>query len=413
MSLVKEQLAARIEKHIDALSEFTATPGKGTTRLTYSREDLQARNYIKEKMKEIGLAVSEDGLGNIFGKLEGTLEDAPSVLIGSHFDSVPNGGSYDGPAGVVAGLEVAALFAENHVKPKYPLEVIAMVEEEGSRFGGGLMGSRGITGLMSEEEFFQLADRDGVLAKDAMEKIGLDPSLQKMRDPKSIKAFLELHIEQGPILEEKNIPIGVVEAIVGLTQLEVTIKGQAGHAGTTPMDRRSDALAAAASIIAGLPELAEAEGEGSVLTVGRLNVFPNGANVIPDKVVFSVDIRSGKEEHVLNMVEKVKERIGSYDGGGIQTSVEQPLYMKPKAMNGEILSLLKEKSAGLDIPYCSINSGAGHDAMVLSDFTDVGMLFIPSRNGLSHCPEEWSDSKDIAKAVEIFYEAAKKLTEAE
>ncbi|MCP1157231.1 MULTISPECIES: Zn-dependent hydrolase [Bacillus] len=413
MSLVKEQLAARIEKHIEALSHFTATPGKGTTRLTYSPEDLQARNYIKGKMKEIGLEVTEDGLGNIFGKLEGTLEDAPSVLIGSHFDSVPNGGSYDGPAGVVAGLEVAALFAENNVKPKYPLEVIAMVEEEGSRFGGGLMGSRGITGLMSETEFFKLADRDGVLAKDAMEKIGLDPSLPKQRDPKTIKAFLELHIEQGPILEEKGIPIGVVEAIVGLTQLEVTVKGQAGHAGTTPMDRRSDALAAAAAIIAGLSGLAEAEGEGSVLTVGRLNVFPNGANVIPDKVVFSVDIRSGKEEHVLNMVEKVKERIGSYDGGGIQTSVEQPLYMKPKAMNEEILTLFKEKSAELNIQYCPINSGAGHDAMVLSDFTDVGMLFIPSRNGLSHCPEEWSDSKDIAKAVEIFYEAAKKLTEAE
>ncbi|TYS59400.1 Zn-dependent hydrolase [Bacillus infantis] len=413
MSLIKEQLAARIEKHIEALSHFTATPGKGTTRLTYSPEDLQARNYIKGKMKEIGLEVTEDGLGNIFGKLEGTLEDAPSVLIGSHFDSVPNGGSYDGPAGVVAGLEVAALFAENNVKPKYPLEVIAMVEEEGSRFGGGLMGSRGITGLMSETEFFKLADRDGVLAKDAMEKIGLDPSLPKQRDPKTIKAFLELHIEQGPILEEKGIPIGVVEAIVGLTQLEVTVKGQAGHAGTTPMDRRSDALAAAAAIIAGLSGLAEAEGEGSVLTVGRLNVFPNGANVIPDKVVFSVDIRSGKEEHVLNMVEKVKERIGSYDGGAIQTSVEQPLYMKPKAMNEEILTLFKEKSAELNIPYCPINSGAGHDAMVLSDFTDVGMLFIPSRNGLSHCPEEWSDSKDIAKAVEIFYEAAKKLTEAE
>ncbi|MTH55388.1 hydantoinase/carbamoylase family amidase [Bacillus mangrovi] len=413
MSIVKEQLAARIETHINALSKFTATPEQGTTRLTYSQEDLQARNYIKEKMREVGLTVTEDGFGNIFGKLEGSLKDAPSVLIGSHFDSVPNGGSYDGPAGVVAGLEVAALFAENKIKPKYPLEIIAMVEEEGSRFGGGLMGSRGITGLMSEEEFFQLADRDGVLAKDAMKKIGLDPSLPKQRDPKTIKSFLELHIEQGPILEEKGISIGMVEAIVGLTQLNVTINGQAGHAGTTPMDRRSDALAAAAAILAGLPELALAEGEGTVLTVGRLNVFPNGANVIPDNVIFSVDIRSGKEEHVLNVVNKVKKRIRSYDGGGIKTSVEQPLYMKPKAMNKEILSLLKEKSGRLDIPYCLINSGAGHDAMVLSDFTDVGMLFIPSRNGLSHCPEEWSDSKDIAKAVEIFYETAKKLTEAE
>lgn len=404
---------ARIEKHIDTLSTFTATPGNGTTRLTYSNEDLQARHYIKEKMKEYGLQVREDGLGNIFGKLEGTLKDAPSVLIGSHFDSVPNGGSYDGPAGVVAGLEVAALFVRNQLTPKYPLEIIALIEEEGSRFGGGLMGSRGIVGLLSEEDFLNLKDKDGVTTEEAMLKIGLDPSLPKKRDPKTMKAFLELHIEQGPILEEKGIPIGMVESIVGLTQLEVTVKGHAGHAGTTPMDRRADALVAAAKMIAQLPELAEEEEDGTVITTGQLNVFPNGSNVIPDKVVFSVDIRSGKEENVLNVIAKTKELIDFYSGNGIQSSVEQLLYIQPKAMNKDILSLLKKKTSELDIPYCSINSGAGHDAMVFSDFTDVGMLFIPSKDGLSHCPEEWSDSRHLANAVQIFFEAAKKLTEAE
>jgi allantoate deiminase len=404
---------ARIESHIDTLSTFTATPGKGTTRLTYSREDLQARQYIKEKMKEYGLIVCEDGFGNIFGKLEGTLKDAPSVLIGSHFDSVPNGGSYDGPAGVVAGLEVAALFAENKLTPKYPLEVIALIEEEGSRFGGGLMGSRGIVGLLDEEGFNRLKDKDGIYAVDAMKEIGLDPSLPKKRDPKTMKAYLELHIEQGPILEEKAIPIGVVEAIVGLTQLEVTVKGQAGHAGTTPMDRRADALVTAAKMIAEFPDLAESEGEGTVVTTGRLNVFPNGANVIPDRTVFTVDIRSGKEGNVLNVIEKVKDLAVFYSKQGIEVSVEQLLYIQPKEMNKDIVSLLKRKSGELDIPKCSINSGAGHDAMVFSDFTNVGMLFIPSKDGLSHCPEEWSDSRHIANAVQILYEAAKKLTEAE
>ncbi|WP_139311233.1 Zn-dependent hydrolase [Bacillus sp. MRMR6] len=410
---IQQDLQARIQGHIETLSKYTATPGNGTTRLTYSKEDLQARTYIKDKMQEYGLVVTEDGFGNIFGKLEGSLKEAPSVLIGSHFDSVPNGGDYDGPAGVIAGLEVAALFSKNKLTPKYPLEIIALVEEEGTRFGGGLMGSRGITGLLSEQEFSNLKDKDGISTLEAMTAIGLDPTLPKKRDPKTLKAFLELHIEQGPLLEEKGIPIGMVEAIVGLTQLEVTIKGQAGHAGTTPMDRRADALVTAAKIIAELPELAVNEGAGTVITTGRLNVFPNGANVIPDKVVFSVDLRSGKEEHVQNSIEKVKVLIESYNQAGIQTSVEQLLYMKPKAMNSNILSLLKKKSSQLDIPYCSINSGAGHDAMVLSDFTDVGMLFIPSKNGLSHCPEEWSDSRHIANAVEIFYETAKKLTEAE
>ncbi|MFS0637806.1 Zn-dependent hydrolase [Mesobacillus foraminis] len=408
-----EELKKRIESHISALSQFTATPQKGTTRLTYSQEDLQARNYIKEKMKECGLAVREDGLGNIFGKLEGTIKDAPSVLVGSHFDSVPNGGSYDGPAGVVAGLEVAALFAERKLKPKYPLEVIALIEEEGARFGGGLMGSRGMTGLLSEEDFKNLKDQDGIFAEEAMVKIGLDPALPKKRDPKTMKAFLELHIEQGPILEEKNIPIGVVEAIVGLTQLDVTVAGQAGHAGTTPMDRRSDALVTAATIISQLPGLAAEEGEGTVITTGRLNVFPNGANVIPDKTVFTIDIRSGKEENVLNVIEKTKELIRSYNKDGIEISIEQPLYIQPKELSKDVRPLLKKKSDELGIPYCSINSGAGHDAMVFSDFTDVGLIFVPSKDGLSHCPEEWSDSHHLAQAVEILFETAKSLTEAE
>ena len=407
-----ENLQLRIVEHINKLSQFTATPGKGTTRLTYSREDRLARNYIIEKMKEYGLAVREDGMGNIFGKLEGTLKDAPSVLIGSHFDSVPNGGSYDGPAGVVAGLEVAALFAENQLTPRYPLEIIALIEEEGARFGGGLMGSRGITGLLSEADFKNLKDKDGISTEEAMVKIGLDPSLPKKRDPKTIKAFLEMHIEQGPILEEKSIPIGIVEAIVGLTQFEVTVEGRAGHAGTTPMDRRSDALVSAAKMIAQFPDLAIEEGEGTVITTGRLNVFPNGANVIPKKTVFTVDIRSGKEEHIQNVIRKLNELIESYSIDGIQISAEQQLYMQPKAMNQEIVALMKQISGELETPYCSINSGAGHDAMVFSDVTAVGMLFIPSKDGLSHCPEEWSDSKHIANAVQIFYETAKKLTEA-
>lgn len=407
------RLSERIEKQLNDLSEFTSTPGEGTTRLTYSKEDLLTRNYIKNKMMEYGLTVKEDGFGNIFGKLDGTLKDAPSVLLGSHFDSVPNGGAYDGPAGVIVALEVAALFAENQLTPKYPLEIVALIEEEGARFGGGLMGSRGIVGTLSEESFKNLKDKDGITTIEAMSKIGLDFTLPKRRNPNSIKAFLELHIEQGPILEEKNIPIGVVEAIVGLTQFEVTIEGKAGHAGTTPMDGRTDALVAAAQIISQLPSFAIEEGEGTVITTGRLDVLPNGANVIPNKVVFSVDIRSSKEEHINNVIRRMKELIESYQVQGIHSTAEQLLYMPPKILSNEIKDLLKDKSSELEIPYCSIDSGAGHDAMVFSDVTDVGMLFVPSKAGLSHCPEEWSDARHLANGVEIFYEVAKCLTEVE
>ena len=302
---------------------------------------------------------------------------------------------------------------ENQLQPKYPLEVVALIEEEGTRYGGGLMGSRGMVGSLSEEDFKVLKDSDGVTTVESMKKIGLDPSLPKRRESNTIKSFLELHIEQGPILEEKNIPIGVVEAIVGLTQLEVTIEGKAGHAGTTPMNRRKDALVCASQIISQLPRLAMEEGEDVVVTTGRLQVFPNGANVIPNKVVFSLDIRSGQEEHISNVLTKIRNLIHSYQDKGYKTTVKQPLYMKPKRMNDKIVALLKEQSRKLDIPYCSINSGAGHDAMVLSDVTDVGMLFVPSKAGLSHCPEEWSDARHLAQGVQIMYEVAKYLTEVE
>ena len=400
----------RIEQTIELLSQFTATPGQGVTRLTYSQEDLQARNMIKEKMVEYGLTISEDGFGNIFGKLNGTLSDAPSVIVGSHFDSVPNGGAYDGTAGVVVGLELAALFQELQLKPKYSLEVIAMVEEEGSRFGGGLMGSRGMMGVLSEEDFTKLADKDGVLAVDAMAAIGLDCSKEKVRKPETIKAFLELHIEQGPILEEKGIRIGVVEAIVGLNQLEVTVQGRAGHAGTTPMNRRSDALVTAAKMIALFPDIAEEVGNGTVITTGRLQVFPNGANVIPDKVVFSVDIRSGEEQHIRSAAEQVNELVASHNGvDGITASAIEQLFIEPKELDPELRTMLKEVSEELVISYCSMSSGAGHDAMVLSDFTACGMVFIPSKDGLSHCPEEWSDAQHLADGTDILFETIKRL----
>ncbi|MBP1971370.1 allantoate deiminase [Virgibacillus natechei] len=400
----------RIENHIQDLRAFTATPGNGVTRLTYSKEDLQAREYIKEQMEEYGLFVREDGIGNIFGKLEGTLKDGPSVIVGSHFDSVPNGGAYDGTAGVVVGLEVAALFKENNITPKYPLEIIAMIEEESSRFSG-LMGSRGIVGSIDEADFKNQKDRDGISVTEAMSNAGLDASKPVYRDPSTMKAFLEMHIEQGPLLEESNVPIGVVQSIVGLTQLEVTIKGIAGHAGTTPMDRRSDALITATTIISKLPQFAIDEGDGTVTTVGRVQVSPNGANVIPDNVYFTVDIRSGKAEKVLNVVNKVKELVASYNGNGIQTSVEQSLYIEPKALNPAIRSLLAEVSDDLDVPHSTMKSGAGHDAMVLSDVTDVGLILVPSKDGISHSPDEFTSTEDLARGATVLYEAAKKLTE--
>ena len=401
----------RVEDHIQLLSTFTATPNQGVTRLTYSAEDLKAREYIKEKMIEYGLSVREDGLGNIFGKMEGIKNDKPSILIGSHFDSVPNGGAYDGTLGVVAGLEIAAIFHENNIKPIYPIEIIALVEEEGSRFGGALMGSRGMTGLIEEEDYQHIKDENSISVIEAMEKIGLDFTKSKYRDPSTIKAFLELHIEQGPILEEKEITIGIVDAIVGLIQLEVTVEGRAGHAGTTPMNLRDDALVVASEIISKLPEIAIEQGEETVITTGRLQVFPNGANVIPEKVIFTIDLRSSNEEDIQQAHNKVEKLIESKNKKQIRTSSKQHLYMPPKALNEDINKTFKKACDKLDISYHSMNSGAGHDAMVFSDVTDVGMIFVPSKDGLSHCPEEWSDIEHISQGIEVLFETVKELAE--
>ncbi|WP_087974225.1 Zn-dependent hydrolase [Oceanobacillus rekensis] len=403
----------RIKHHFKTFSKFTATPNEGMTRYSYSPEDVKTRTYIKEKMEQYGLTVREDGLGNIFGKLEGTIENAPSVLVGSHFDSVPHGGNFDGPAGVIAGLEVAALFQEQQIKPAYPLEVIAMIEEEGSRFGEGLMGSRGMNGLIDEEDFHTIRDKDGISVTEAMQQAGLDPTLPKHREQKTMKAFLELHIEQGPILEEENISIGVVDTIVGLTQLEVTVEGKAGHAGTTPMDRRSDALITASSLVSELPNLVQDESNGTVITTGKFAVYPNGANVIPQKVVFTIDLRSGEEASIRRVMQKAKTLIASHQKNGIHTSIHQHLYMQPKELSKEVRSSFKESTEKLGISYIPMQSGAGHDAMIFSDFTEAGLIFIPSKDGLSHCPEEWSDLEHLAQGVDILFETAKKLTEAE
>ena len=393
------------------MSTFTATPNEGMTRYSYSPEDGKTRNYIKEKMQEYGLTVREDGLGNIFGKLAGTSPDAPSVLVGSHFDSVPHGGNFDGIAGVIAGLEVAALFQEQKLKPTYPLEVVAMVEEEGSRFGGGVMGSLGINGLISEEDLHTMRDKDGITVLEAMKQAGLDPTLPRHRDPKTMKAFLELHIEQGPILEEENIAIGIVEKIVGLTQFEVTVQGKAGHAGTTPMDRRSDALIAASTIITDLPKLAIDEGNGTVITIGKLNVYPNGANVIPDQVVFTIDLRSGEETSIERVTKQINTLIYSLQEAGIKVSIEQQLYMKPKTLSKDIRSLFTDTAEKLGVSSIPMVSGAGHDAMVFADFTEAGMIFIPSKDGMSHCPEEYSDTEHLSQGIDILFETVKLLTE--
>ncbi|WP_392565226.1 Zn-dependent hydrolase [Utexia brackfieldae] len=402
----------RVQAHLEALAQFTATPGKGITRLSYSAEDLQARTYLKSTMQAIGLDVHEDAIGNIYGRLAGQDPTLPAVLIGSHFDSVPHGGAFDGTAGVVMGLEVATLFHEQQLTPYYPLEVVALVEEEGSSFGHGLLASRAIAGQISADDLKQMQDDQGRSAAQKMAQAGFNAEQVSsvMRSPKEMKAFIELHIEQGPILEQAGQDIGIVDTIVGLCQLEITVQGRAGHAGTTPMHLRADALLAATYLIQAINQLAAQETE-AVATVGKLAVYPNGSNVIPSKVIFTVDVRAKYADKLQWLLQQIQADCAAANSSTIKVHYHQKVSIAPVNLNPMISALLKANSDKLGFKSRMMVSGAGHDAMVLADLTAVGLVFVPSRQGLSHHPDEWTDYAQICQGIEVIFETVKTLTE--
>ncbi|MEL7649904.1 MAG: M20 family metallo-hydrolase [Sedimentibacter sp.] len=393
----------RIKNDILQLSKFNSTPEKGLTRLSFTKEDRGAREYIKEQMKEAGLLVYEDSAATILGKLQGEIEGGPAVMIGSHYDSVRNGGIFDGNAGVVTALEIARVFKENNIKPKYPVEFIAMIEEEGSRFRGGLFASRAMTGKVTRQTLDKYVDNDGITIAEAMKDFGFDPDKieQATRKKETVKAFLELHIEQGPILENTKADVGIVEYIVGIEEIEVTVIGRPDHAGTTPMTMRKNALDAAAPVIANVSKFALEAGEGTVATIGILELEPGAANIVPSKVTFTVDIRSRNVECINEVKDKIINLLNKETSCEIQTV--QKLFAPPVKMDEQIVGDLSKYCDELGFKKQMMLSGAGHDAMVMADITRVGMIFVPSRGGRSHCPEEWTEFEDLQKGIELAY----------
>ena len=403
----------RLQVLIDGLNQFNATPDKGTTRLTYSPEFRQASDYLRGQMEAAGLTVREDAVGNLIGRLEGRQPDLAPVLIGSHFDSVPNGGKFDGQAGVIAGIEIAFQLKERGLTPERPVEFIAMIEEEGTRFGGGLLASRIMTGKVDMAALLDYADDDGILFRDAMQDYGLEPSKahEAVRQAGSVHAFLELHIEQGPVLEASGDDIAIVDRIVGLGQLKVTFHGQAGHAGTTPMNARRDALVGAVTALAQLPDLARTIGEDAVLTVGKMEVHPGGANVIPDRVIFTADIRAPKENVVRALMDQARDVIERAGGNDLSIDVEQQIFISPVPLSAQMHERLQFYANKLGLKSRTMVSGAGHDAMVMADFAPTGLVFVPSRHGISHAPEEWTDYDQLAKGVDVLFLTLCDLTE--
>ncbi|MDQ0252996.1 allantoate deiminase [Evansella vedderi] len=402
----------RVAERLTKLSQIGLTEQGGSRRIAFTPEERQAKELVKEWMKEAGLDVREDGAGNVFGLFEGK-QQKPVVLSGSHVDSVPNGGHFDGPLGVLAALEVAQAWRDSDYQPDYSYEVVIFSDEEGARFNGGLTGSRAMTGDIDIAKQKHLKDFDGKSFEEVIVSDGLtmEGFQHAERDLSDVAAFVEVHIEQGKRLEKEDLPVGIVTGIAGPTWLNIAFVGEAGHAGNTPMNDRKDALVAASEFVANVPNFPSQVSDSAVATVGKLEVFPNGVNVIPGEVRLTVDIRDihehTKDQVVTSIIQTAEEIAADHQ---IEVQVKTTMNVQPVAVKEE----MQEKAAlsvqeALGIQPFHLPSGAGHDAMALGRYVPMAMLFTRSKDGISHNPKEWSSLNDCVKTIHVLKNYLEKL----
>ncbi len=408
MKIEKDRLSAMIEK----LAAFNSTPGKGITRFTYSQEDRLAREYLTGVMGEAGLSVRTDPVGNIFGRLEGREAELAPVLSGSHIDTVPHGGKYDGAVGVVCAVEALRAIVENGLKPKRPIEAAVFVEEEGPNFGSPLAGSKALIGEYSPEDLTKLVNRDGLSMFESAVRFGLQPD--KMPDhvlqKNDIHAMVEVHVEQSLVLDKESVSAGVVTGISGMRLLRVTLKGESNHIGATPMIYRKDPLPAAAELMLAVEKAAREAYPSTVAGSGKLLCSPNVPNVIPERIEIYFDIRDVRKEGIEGVMKALENSCAEICARrGLDFHIEMYGTVEPAACAPRIVSALKSSADSLKIPYIEMTSGALHDAAVMAAVSDVGMLFLPSIGGRSHVPEEETRIDDIEKGCEILAESLIKL----
>ncbi len=404
----------RIREDLESLALCTDGAGPGITRLTFSPAENRARSYLRDQMLQAGLRVRIDEAGNVIGRLDGRDASLPAVMAGSHIDSIRAGGNFDGMAGVVAGLEAARVFRDTGLRPKRSIEIVGFTGEENSRFYPGLFGSRAMAGMLRKEELFTVRDSDGVLLADAMREAGFDPeriSAAAYR-PGQLHVYLELHIEQCSVLERCGAEVGVVTSISGATHHRVTIRGTADHAGGTPMDMRSDAMCAAAEYTLEAERAAAAAGRDTVATVGSLSVEPNIPNVIPGCVTINADIRSSEYDLCTGVMRALEEKLDAVCARrGCTYSAEREYNSAPVPIPEPLQRVIAESADAAGVTHRRVYSGAGHDAIRIAELCPVAMIFIPSRGGLSHCPEEWTDYSLVAKGAEVLFESLRRFAE--
>jgi beta-ureidopropionase / N-carbamoyl-L-amino-acid hydrolase len=399
----------RIMEHLNALAEFGKNPQGGVSRLAYSDADHQGREYVMGLMRAAQLDVTIDAAGNIVGRRSGSSNNVPPLLFGSHIDSVPEGGNYDGVVGSLSAIEVAQTLAENKITTRHPLEVIIFQNEE-----GGLIGSRALDGELTEKEM-DLVSRSGKTIREGVRFIGGDPA--KLADVRrkrgEIAAYLELHIEQGGILEHEKIDIGIVEGIVGINWWDVTIEGFANHAGTTPMNQRHDALLAAAKFIEAVNRIVTSIPGRQVGTVGRIQALPGAPNVIPGKVVLSLELRDLDAAKISMLYQKIYAEAQQIAAGSKTKFDFKEINVNiPAPTDQRIRQLINESAKELGFTTRLMPSGAGHDAQDMARLAPVGMIFVPSVGGISHSPREFSRPQDIANGANVLLHTLLKLDQA-
>jgi N-carbamoyl-L-amino-acid hydrolase len=397
----------RLEQSMDELGRVGATERGGLTRLALSDEDRRGRDLLVGWMREAGLRVTVDQMGNIFGERPGS-RPLPPVMMGSHADSVPTGGKYDGQLGVLCGLEAIRSLNDHRVHTRHPVTLVIFTNEEGARFQPAMIASGVMAGKIPLEDAYNARDKDGLRLVDELERIGYlgnEPCV-----PRPMRAYLELHIEQGPFLEEEGLSVGVVEGIVAIAWSRLTIYGVQDHAGPTPMRIRHDALVAAAEVVTGVRRIARDLGGDVVTTVGNLTVHPNIVNAIPGKVTMSIDMRDSKSE-TLDRAQPMLDAVvrEACDREGVRYELEHYWRMPYTPFAPEVVNAVERAAEASGGAWRRIRSGAGHDAQYMAAIAPAGMIFVPSHDGRSHCEEEFTAIADIEAGANTLFLAMLEL----
>lgn len=397
---------SQLQTWIETLNQFNATPGDGITRQLFTPEDMAARRYLISEMEKLGLQVHQDAIGNIYGVAEGTDPSLAPVWSGSHIDTVLHGGSFDGMCGVLCAMESVRIIREAGLSHRRSIVCCIFSGEEPARFGIGCVGSRALIGEMSTQEARERKDVNGVSLYDAMVEVGLDPEKLPTAkvQPGQVHAHIELHIEQNVHLERQGVPIGVVTSICAPSNLVVTVSGRSGHAGGMAMTERWDAFAAVAEMALEVERIGRTESTSdfTTATVGRVNVEPNQSNIVPGKVVFTVDVRDAAKASKDRIMEMIKAMIMDVAAKrGITAEIYVQNHDTPMPCAPFLQDIIEGHCQDQGVPCMKMVSGPFHDALHIGEFCPVGMIFIPSKAGLSHCPEEWTDYGDVCRGSRI------------